>query len=78
MRKNRVDAQVLENAWQGCRWNACIKFLTGAHCLQFSEIDANMLGNVKSTVIPGAVLAAVILSKRSRFVPKEEWVAQCA
>ena len=75
MRKNRVDAQVLENAWQGCRWNACIKFLTGAHCLQFSEIDANMLGNVKSTVLPGDYTA--ILFKRSKFVPKEEWVAQC-
>ena len=76
MRKNRVDAQVLENAWQGCRWNACIKFLTGAHCLQFSEIDANMLGNVKSTVIPGADTRS-FLFKRSKFVPKEEWVAQC-
>ena len=76
MRKNRVDAQVLENAWQG-RWNACIKFLTGAHCLQFSEIDANMLGNVKSTVIPGADYGHAMLLKKSKFVPKEEWVAQC-
>ena len=45
--------------------------------MQFSGIDANMLGNVKSTVIPGADYATAILFKRSKLVPKEEWVAQC-
>ena len=76
MRKNRVDAQVRHAHGKATADMRALN-LTGAHCLQFSGVDANMLGNVGCTVVPSDGKIQSILFKRSKLVPKEEWVAQC-
>ena len=39
--------------------------------MQFSGIDANMLGNAACTIIPSVASQIGILFKRSKLVPKE-------